>query len=116
MTTHLVVRKGVIKGGACGHAPLFRPAITFLPSRHRNKVGRFINRRGIIGLVGFAVPHLPIRAPLPISGWPHGRNSGSRKLQKHKNLKNFSNPFGTKKKVVWKGRVGLVDFLPKVRK
>jgi hypothetical protein len=39
-----------------------------LPSRHRNKVDRFINRRGITGLVGFAVPHTSphslIRAPL----------------------------------------------------
>jgi hypothetical protein len=50
--------------GAHGHAPLFRPTITFLPSRHRNKVDRFINRRGIIRLVGFADPDLPIRAPL----------------------------------------------------
>ena len=51
-------------GDAHGRAPLFRPVITFLPSRHRNKVDRFINRRGIIGLVGFAVPTSPIRAPL----------------------------------------------------
>ena len=51
-------------GDAHGRAPLFRPVITFLPSRHRNKVDRFINRRGIIGLVGFAVPASPIRAPL----------------------------------------------------
>jgi hypothetical protein len=42
-------------GDAHGRAPIFRPVITFLPSRHRNKVDRFINRRGIIGLVGFAV-------------------------------------------------------------
>jgi hypothetical protein len=35
-----------------------------LPSRHRNKVDRFVNRRGIIGLVGFAVTHSLIRAPL----------------------------------------------------
>jgi hypothetical protein len=41
-------------GDAHGRAPIFRPVITFLPSRHRNKVDRFINRRGIIGLVGFA--------------------------------------------------------------
>jgi hypothetical protein len=51
-------------GDAHGRAPLFRPVITFLPPRHRSKVGRFINRRGIIGLVGFAVPTSPIRAPL----------------------------------------------------
>jgi hypothetical protein len=51
-------------GDAHGRAPLFRPVITFLPSRHRSKVDRFINRRGIIGLVGFAVPTSPIRAPL----------------------------------------------------
>ena len=54
----------VLAGDAHGRAPLFRPVITFLPSRHRNKVDRFINRRGIIGLVGFAVPASPIRAPL----------------------------------------------------
>jgi hypothetical protein len=35
-----------------------------MPSRHRNKVDRFINRRGIIGLVGFAVPDSPIWAAL----------------------------------------------------
>jgi hypothetical protein len=35
-----------------------------LPSRRRSKVDRFINRRGIIELVGFAVPASPIRAPL----------------------------------------------------
>jgi hypothetical protein len=34
-----------------------------LPSRHRNKVDRFINRRGIVGLVGFAVQSSLIRAP-----------------------------------------------------
>jgi hypothetical protein len=43
------------QGDAHGRAPIFRPVITFLPSRHRNKADRFINRRGIIGLVGFAV-------------------------------------------------------------
>jgi hypothetical protein len=53
-----------VEGDAHGRAPLFRPAITFLPSRHRNKADRFINRRGITGLVGFAVQHSPIRAPL----------------------------------------------------
>jgi hypothetical protein len=51
-------------GDAHGRAPLFRPVITFLPSRRRSKVDRFINRRGIIELVGFAVPTSPIRAPL----------------------------------------------------
>ena len=51
-------------GDAHGRAPLFRPVITFLPSRRRSKVDRFINRRGIIELVGFAVPASPIRAPL----------------------------------------------------
>jgi hypothetical protein len=51
-------------GDAHGRAPLFRPAIAFLPSRHHNKAGRCINRRGITGLVGFAVPDSPIRAPL----------------------------------------------------
>jgi hypothetical protein len=54
----------VSNGDAHGRAPLFRPVITFLPSRHRSKVDRFINQRGIIGLVGFAVPTSLIRAPL----------------------------------------------------
>jgi hypothetical protein len=51
-------------GDSHGRAPLFRPVITFLPSRHSNKVDRFINRRGIIGLVGFAVQSSLIRTPL----------------------------------------------------
>jgi hypothetical protein len=34
----------------------------------------------------------------------------------HKNLKNFLNLFGTRRKVVGKGRFSLVDFLPEVRK
>jgi hypothetical protein len=38
--------------------------IAFLPSRHRNKAGRFVNRRGIAELAGFAEQRLPIRAPL----------------------------------------------------
>jgi hypothetical protein len=53
-----------VGGDAHGRAPIFRPVITFLPSRHRNKVDRYINRRGIIGLVGFAVQGSLIRAPL----------------------------------------------------
>jgi hypothetical protein len=36
-------------------------------------------------------------------------------FKKHKNLKNFSNPFGTKRKVVGKGRFSLVEFLPEVK-
>jgi hypothetical protein len=42
--------------------------------------------------VGFTEPHGPIRAHL-------------RKLQKIKNFKNFKKPFGTKRKVVGKGRL-----------
>jgi hypothetical protein len=61
------------------------------------------------------VPHQKI-IPRPISGWPHDLNPGSQKLQKHKIIKNFPNPFGAKRKVVGKGRFGLVDFLPEVRK
>jgi hypothetical protein len=49
-------------------------------------------------------------------GWPHDLNFSSRKLQKHKNFKNFKKPFGTKRKVVGKGRFSFVDFLPEVRK
>jgi hypothetical protein len=46
-----------------GTRPFSGPiTISLLPSRHRNKVDRFINRRGITGLlVGFGDP---IRAPL----------------------------------------------------
>jgi hypothetical protein len=52
-------------GGAHGRPPRSALFVTFLPSRHRSKVDRFINRRGITGLlVGFAVPTSPIRAPL----------------------------------------------------
>jgi hypothetical protein len=51
---HFSGPKTIIGGDAHGRAPIFRPVITFLPSRHRNKVDRFINRRGIIGLVGHA--------------------------------------------------------------
>jgi hypothetical protein len=60
-SSRLYVRRGDLfkrlhhAGDAHGRAPIFRPVITFLPSRHRNKVDRFINRRGIIGLVGFVV-------------------------------------------------------------
>jgi hypothetical protein len=57
-------RRQVGYGDAHGRAPLFRPVVTFLPSRHRSKVDRFINRRGIIGLVGFAVTTSQIRPPL----------------------------------------------------
>jgi hypothetical protein len=35
---------------------------------------------------------------------------------KTQNLKNFLNLFGTRRKVVGKGRFSLVDFLPEVRK
>jgi hypothetical protein len=38
------------------------------------------------------------------------------KTPKHKNPKNFSNPFGTKRKVVWKGRLLPRDFHPEVWK
>ena len=48
-----------------GTRPFSGPiTIALLPSRHRNKVDRFINRRGIIGLVRFTVQPSPIRAPL----------------------------------------------------
>jgi hypothetical protein len=49
-----------------------------------------------------------------LASWP--RNPGSGKLQKHKDLKKNSDPFGTKRKVVRKGQFSLVDFLPEVRK
>jgi hypothetical protein len=40
----------------------------------------------------------------------------ARKNFKNTNLKYFSNPFGTKRKIVGKGRFGLVDFLREVKK
>jgi hypothetical protein len=89
-------------GDAHGHAPLFRPAITFLPSRHRNKVDRFINRRGITGLLGFAFQNLPI------SGWvveiipiPARENFKNTKTSKTPQI-----PLGPREKLL--GRAGLV--------
>jgi hypothetical protein len=60
--------------------------------------------------------HCPQKKIIPrlISGWPHDLNPSSQKLQKHKIIKNFPNPFGTKRKVVGKGRFSLLDFLPEV--
>jgi hypothetical protein len=37
-------------------------------------------------------------------------------FKKHKNLKNFLNLFGARRKVVGKGQFNLVDFLPEVSK
>jgi hypothetical protein len=70
-------------GDAHGHAPLFRPVVTFLHSRHHNKVDRFVNRRGIIGLMGFTVPPSPIRAPLD-----RFRVGLMAKIPAHENFKN----------------------------
>jgi hypothetical protein len=87
-----------IIGDAHGHAPLFRPAITFSPSRHRNKADRFINRRGIIGLVGFTDQPLPIRAPLD-----RFRVGLMAEIPARENLL-----------IVEKGRFSPVYFLPKI--
>jgi hypothetical protein len=38
------------------------------------------------------------------------------KTSKAQNFKNFSNPFGTKRNFVGKGRLSLRDFLPEDRK
>jgi hypothetical protein len=76
-----------------------------LPSRHRSKVDRFINRRGITGLVGFAVPTSLIRAPLD-----RFRVGLMAEIPARENFKN------TKTSIVGKGRFSLVDFLPEVRK
>ena len=95
------------RGDAHGRAPLFRPVITFLPSRHRNKVDRFINRRGIIGLVGFAVTHLLIRAPLD-----RFRVGLMAEIPAHENFKNTKTSktsqisLGPREKLL--GRAGLV--------
>jgi hypothetical protein len=78
----------------------------------------FINRRGIIGLVGFAVPHNPIRASLDrfrvglMAEILARENFKSTKTSKTSQ----TNPFKTKRRVVGKGRFSLVDFLPEVRK
>jgi hypothetical protein len=86
-----------------------------LPSRHRNKADRFINRRGITGLVGFADPDSPIRAPL-------GRfwvGLMAKIPARNKNFKNTKTPktsqipLGPRGKLL--GRAGLVlqIFFPK---
>ena len=104
-------------GDAHGRAPLFRPVITFLPSRHRNKVDRFINRRGIIGLVGFAITHSLIRAPLDrfrvglMTEIPARENSS--KTQKPQKL---LQSLWYQEKSCLEGPVSLIDFLPEVRK
>jgi hypothetical protein len=43
-------------GDACGQAPHDPQNISFLPSRHRNKAGRHINRNVFPKLVGINVP------------------------------------------------------------
>jgi hypothetical protein len=94
-------------GDAHGHAPLFRPVVTFLPSRHRNKADRFINRRGIIGSVGFAVPYSLIRAPLDrfrvglMAEIPARENFKNTKTSKSSQI-----PLGPREKLL--GRAGLV--------
>ena len=96
-----------IDGDAHGRAPFFRPVITFLPSHHRNKVDRFINRRGIIGLVGFAVTPLLIRAPLG-----RFRVGLMAEIPAHENFKNTKTSktsqisLGPREKLL--GRAGLV--------
>jgi hypothetical protein len=86
-----LIRPPIRASDAHGRAPLLRPVITFLPSRHRSKADRFINRRGIIGLVGFAVPTSPIQAPLDLTdfglaSWPKSRLVKTSKTQKPQKL------------------------------
>jgi hypothetical protein len=45
--------------------------------------------------------------------WPKLTSLSPGKLRKHELLKNPPNPFGTKRKVVGKGRFSLIDFLPR---
>ena len=102
-----MVPSEILKGDAHGRAPFFRPVITFLPSHHRNKVDRFINRRGIIGLVGFAVTPLLIRAPLDrfrvglMAEIPARENFKNTKTSKTSQI-----PLGPGEKLL--GRAGLV--------
>jgi hypothetical protein len=88
--------------------------ITFLPSRHRSKADRFINRRGIIWLVGFAVAHSLIRAPLDrfrvglMAEMPARENFKNTKTSKTSQIS-----LGPREKLL--GRAGLVlqIFFPK---
>jgi hypothetical protein len=96
-----------MKGDTHGRAPLFRPFIAFLPSHHRNKVGRFINRRGVIGLVGFAVPTIPIRAPLDrFRVGLMAEISARENFKNTKTSKTSQIPLGPREKCL--GRAGLV--------
>jgi hypothetical protein len=54
--------------------------------------------------------------PWPISGWPHDINPRSQllKISKRQNPQKLPKSLGTKRKVVWKGQLGLIDFLPEV--
>jgi hypothetical protein len=92
--------KGQSKGDAHGHAPLSRPVITFFPSRHRNKADRFINRLGVIGLVGFADPGdrfwVGLMAEIP----------ACENFKNTKTSKTFQISFGPSEKLL--GRAGLV--------
>jgi hypothetical protein len=98
--------------GVHGHAHLF----AFPPSQQG--LDRFVNRRGNTGLVGFADPDNPIRAPLGrfwvglMAGIPARENFKNTKASKTSKIS--LGP--SKRKVVGKGQFGLVDFLPDVRK
>jgi hypothetical protein len=96
-------------GDAHGRAHLFRPVIAFLPSLHLNKADRFINRCGIIGLVGFAVPLSPIRAPLDRFRVGLMAEFPARERENFKNTKTSKTshvPLGPREKLL--GRPGLV--------
>jgi hypothetical protein len=78
-----------------------------LPSRHRNKVDRVVNRRGIIGLVGFAVPLSLI--PAPLGRFRVGLMAEIPARENFKNTKTSETsqiPLGPREKLL--GRAGLV--------
>jgi hypothetical protein len=85
-----------------------------LPSRHRNKVDRFINRCGIIGLVGFAIPLSPIRAPLDrfrvglMAEIPARENFENTKTQKTSQIS-----LGPREKLLGRAVLVLLVFFPK---
>jgi hypothetical protein len=95
-----------------GTRPFSGPSLPVFPSRHRNKADRFVNRRGIIGLVGFAVQSSPIRAPLDrfrvglMAEIPARENFKNTKTQKPQKLKTSQVSLGRRKKLL--GRAGLV--------
>ena len=99
-------------GDAHRHVLPFRPTITFLLSRHRNKVDRFIDRRGIIGLPQRGLLTRNSRserlfplADFGLASWPKSQLVKTSKIQKpHKLLKSLWNQ-EQEKSFCWEGPV-----------